>query len=187
MGVIKILPDEDSIKSPILTAQWEHDLKRVEFGEISAQEFMAAVTDYVKKAVAENNAVPEDKKALFASSSPSSGGSGSNRGESLGQCPRCGNDVAENLKATGKVPNYSCANRDCKFALWKDSAFFTAKKKKLTKTIVIAFLKEGRIFMSGLHSEKTGKPYNATIFLTNDKPDSAPSFRMEFEKKGAKA
>ena len=174
IGVIKILPDADSVKSPMLTAEWENNLKRVENGEISANDFMAAVADYVRKAVVENKTVPDDKKALFASSVPSGSG------EVLGKCPRCGNDVTETPKA------FSCVNRACKFALWKDSKFFSAKKKKLTKVIVTALLTEGRIFMSGLHSEKTGKTYNATIILTDDKqPDSYPSYKMEFETKKA--
>jgi DNA topoisomerase-3 len=170
IGVIKILPDADSIKSPILTAQWENDLKRVESGEISAQGFMSAITDYVRKAVIENKTVPDDMKALFASSAPSGG-------EVIEKCPRCGNGVTETQKA------FSCVNRACKFALWKDSKFFAAKKKKLTKAVALALITEGRIFMTGLHSEKTGKPYNATIFLVDDNPDSYPSFRMEFENK----
>ena len=170
INVIKILPDTDSIKSPILTAQWESDLKRVEGGEKSAHDFMAAINDYVRKAVDENKTVPDDKKSLFASSSE-------NGGEVIGKCPRCGNDVAETRKA------FSCVNRGCKYALWKDSKFFTAKKKKLTKAVAVALITEGRIFMSGLHSEKTGKPYNATIYLVDDKPDSYPSYSMEFEKR----
>ena len=170
IGVIKILPDADSIKSPMLTAQWESDLNRVETGELSADEFMAAINAYVCKAVSENRAVPEDKKLLFASSAP--GG-----GEVLGRCPRCGNDITETPKA------FSCVNRQCKFCLWKDAKFFSAKKKELKKAVVITLLTEGRIFMQGLHSEKTGKPYNATIILTDDKPDSYPSYTMEFEKK----
>jgi hypothetical protein len=41
--------------------------------------------------------------------------------------------------------------------------------------------------MSGLHSEKTGKQYNATIIL-EDSGEGYPSFKMEFENaKGAKA
>ena len=175
VGVIQILPDTDSIKSPILTAQWEHDLKRVESGEISAVEFMSAILGYVKRAVADNKVVPEDKKSLLASYSSDCG----TGGEVLGKCPRCGNDVTETPKA------FSCVNRDCKFCLWKDSKFFTAKKKKLTKEIVLALLTEGRIFMSGLHSEKTGRTYSATIILTDDKPDSYPSYAMEFETKKA--
>ena len=169
IGVIKILPNTDSIKSPMLTALWEKQLKGVETGELSADEFMRAINDYVRKAVTENKSVPEDKKSLFASSAP-------NGGEVLGKCPRCGNDIAEMPKT------FSCVNRECKFCLWKDSQFFSAKKKELTKAVVITLLTEGRIFMQGLHSEKTGKSYNATIILTDDKPDSYPSYSMEFEK-----
>jgi DNA topoisomerase-3 len=44
IGVIKILPDTDSVKSPLLTALWENDLKRVEMGEISADEFNCHAT-----------------------------------------------------------------------------------------------------------------------------------------------
>jgi DNA topoisomerase-3 len=174
IGVIKILPDADSIKSPILTAQWETDLKGVENGEISATSFMVAVTEYVKKAVAENNTIPEDKKALFASSSPNN-----NRGEILGKCPRCSNDITIIPNAKGKVPNYSCTNRECKFALFKDSKFFTAKKKELTKEIAIALISKGRIFISGLYSAEKGKIYNATVIL-NYAGEGYPSYSMEY-------
>jgi len=167
VGVIEILPDMDSIKSPLLTAEWEQKLKLVENGEMSGDDFAAAIGDYVRKAVAENKTVPEDKRALFASSA-------SNGGEVLAKCARCGNDVVETMKA------FSCVNRGCKYALWKDSKFWTAKKKKLTKSVATALLTEGRIFMSGLMSEKTSKPYNATIILVDDKPASYPSFSMEF-------
>ena len=113
--------------------------------------------------------MPEDKKSLFASSTP-------NGGEVLGKCPRCKNDVTETPKA------FSCVNRECKFCFWKDSKFWTAKKKKLTKAVVLALLNDGRVFIQGFHSEKTGKPYNATIIL-DDKGEGYPGFSMEFEKK----
>jgi DNA topoisomerase-3 len=38
--------------------------------------------------------------------------------------------------------------------------------------------------MTGLMSEKTGKPYNAMIIL-DDKGEGYTGFRMEFEQKGA--
>jgi len=167
--LINVLPDNDSIKSPILTAEWESDLKRVERGELSATDFMGAVSDYVRNTISSNKTVPEDKKHLVTQKQ------GTN-GEVLGKCPRCNNDVMENKVA------FSCVNRDCKFSLWKDSKFFTAKKKKLTKDIAIALIKEGRIFMSGLFSEKSGKTYNATIIL-NSEGDGFPSYSLEYENK----
>jgi DNA topoisomerase-3 len=36
--------------------------------------------------------------------------------------------------------------------------------------------------MQGLHSEKTGKPYNAIIILDNT-GEGYPNFKMEFDKK----
>jgi DNA topoisomerase-3 len=136
--------------------------------------FMAAISDYVRKAVNENKTVPEDKKALLSSYSSSGG---YENGDVIGSCPRCNNDIAETQRA------FSCVNRGCKYALWKDSKFFTAKKKKLTKAVATALLTEGRIFMSGLHSPKTGKSYSATIILVDDNPDDYPKYDMEFEKK----
>ena len=44
--------------------------------------------------------------------------------ESLGKCPRCGGSVVELKKG------FVCENRDCGFAIWKESKFFTAKKKE---------------------------------------------------------
>jgi DNA topoisomerase-3 len=169
INLVKVLPDNDSVKSPMLTAEWENDLKRVERGEMAADDFMGAVVGYVRATVSKNQTVPDDKKHLIT---PRAGGSG----EMIARCPRCKNDISENKVA------YSCINRDCQFALWKDSKFFAAKKKKLTKDVALALINEGRIFMSGLFSAKTNKTYNATIIL-EDKGEGFPTFSMEYEKK----
>lgn len=58
--------------------------------------------------------------------------------ETIGKCSRCGGAVTEGKKG------FFCENRDCRFALWKDSRFFTAKKKMLTKAVAAALLKDGR-------------------------------------------
>ena len=168
INLIKVLPD--SVKSPMLTAEWENHLKRIERGELSADDFMIAINRFVADTVKSHSTIPDELKALF----PSDGVGG----EVIGKCPRCGGDVAESPKG------FFCDNKVCKFAIWKNSKYFTSKKVKLTKDIVIAFLTEGRIFMSGLFSEKSGKTYNATIIL-DDKADGYPSFKMEFEPKGA--
>jgi DNA topoisomerase-3 len=54
------------------------------------------------------------------------------RKEQIGICPRCGKPVYEGQK------NYYCSNRECKFALWKDSKFLTGMKKKLTKKMAVS-------------------------------------------------
>ena len=148
LTLIKILSDNDSVKSPLLTAKWESDLKRVENGELSSIDFMKAVTGYVRNTVSSNQVAADNKKHLVTQRA------GATSGEVLGKCLRCSNDVEENKVA------YSYVNRNCKFAVWKDSKFFTAKKKKLTKDIAIALINERRIFMFGLYSvvcQKCGK------------------------------
>ena len=45
-----------------------------------------------------------------------------------------------------------------------------------------ALLKEGRISMSGLYSEKTGKTYDAEVIL-DDTGDKYVNFRLEFPAK----
>ena len=82
--------------------------------------------------------------------------------EAVGPCPRCGGAVLENKKG------FFCENRECRFALWKDSRFFTAKKKTLTKTIAAALLTKGRVKLTGCFSEKTGKTYDAMVVLEDD-------------------
>ena len=173
-NLIKVLPD--AVKSPMLTAEWEHDLKRVERGEHTADAFMAAINGFVADTVKSHNSVSDELKALFPSSRPSNSG---NTGEVIGKCRRCGGSIAESPKG------FFCDNKSCKFAFFKESKYFTTKRITLTKDIVTALLTEGRIFLKGLYSEKSGKTYNATIIL-DDSGEGYPSFKMEFETKGGK-
>ena len=169
VNLIKILPQ--SVKSPLLTAEWENHLKRIERGEMSADDFMVAIKRYVTDIVRTHTAPSDEYRALFPSNRQT--------GEVVGKCPRCGNEVSESQKG------FFCGNKACKFGIFKDNKFFAAKKKKVTPEIVRTLLNEGRIFMQGLMSEKTGKPYNATVIL-DDKGEGYTGFRMEFEeKKGA--
>ena len=181
-SLIKVLPDNDSVKSPILTAEWEADLKKVEQKEMTADDFMDAISRYVGDAVMKSKSagVSDEHKALFPQSN--GGGNGGKSGEVIGKCVRCGGDVVENSKA------FSCVNtkdKKCGFVLFKDNKYFTAKKKTVTKAIAKALFTDGRIFMKDLHSEKTGKTYAANIFL-DDKGEGYVSFRMEFDKGGKK-
>lgn len=70
--------------------------------------------------------------------------------------------------------------------IWKNSRFFEAKKKQLTKSVVQALLKDGQVHLKGCYSEKTGKTYDAIITLEDD--GERVGFHMEFDsKKGGKA
>ena len=68
--------------------------------------------------------------------------------------------------------------RSCRFVLWKDSKFFSAKKKQLTKSAAASLLKEGRVKLTGCWSEKTGKTYDATVILEDD--GARTNYKLEF-------
>ena len=163
-NLILVLPD--NIKSPMLTAEWESMLKQVEHGEVSAEAFMEGIADMSRALVKEHTA-PEER---FAGLFPDAKGNGR---EAVGTCPRCGGTVYEGKKG------FFCDNRDCSFALWKENKFFSSKKKTITKSVAAALLKEGRVSMSGLYSEKTGRTYDAVVLL-DDTGGKYVNFKLEF-------
>ena len=134
---------------------------------------MEGIAD-MSRALVKDHATPEERFAgLFPDAKDA-------RREAVGTCPRCGGTVYEGKKG------FFCESRDCAFALWKDNKFFTGKKKTLTRTIAAVLLKEGRISMSGLYSEKTGRTYDAVVVL-DDTGGKYVNFKLEFpEKKGGR-
>ena len=170
VNLITVLPD--NIKSPLLTAEWESRLKQVEHGDVSSDVFMDGIADMNRELVKAHTAPEEQFTKLFAA--------GRKDREAVGTCPRCGASVYEGQKG------FFCENRDCAFALWKDNRFFSSKKKSITKTVAAALLKEGRISMSGLYSEKTGRTYDAVVVL-DDTGGKYVNFKLEFpQKKGGR-
>ena len=162
VSLITVLPEE--LQSPLLTAEWEQKLKQIEKGEIEPGAFMEEITDMVRKLVRHGCPVPESS-VLFAEET-----------KSIGVCPRCGNMVVERPKG------FLCSNRDCRFALWRQNPFFAAKKKELTAAIASTLLKEGRVYVKGLYSPKTGKTYDAAIVL-DDSVGQFVNFKLEFPQK----
>ena len=144
--LIAVLPD--TVKSASLTARWESGLKDVERGEQSAAAFMEGIEGMVSDLVAQYRGVSVDT-SMFRSR------------EVIGACPRCGSDVVEGKK------NFYCASRECQFSMWKDDRFFTSKRKELTKPMAAALLKNRRIKVKGLFSEKKGVLYDAFVALAD--------------------
>lgn len=163
VALATILPE--TLKSPALTAEWEEQLKQVERGTLAATGFMADIDAMTRELV---QTYEPDKSALFPSDR-----------ESVGSCPRCNGCVTEGEKG------FSCENRSCGFVLWKDNRFFAAKKKELTRKIVAALLKDGRVELPGCYSEKTGKIYDAVVVLP-DTGGQHVNFKLESANKGAK-
>ena len=166
-NLILVLPD--NIKSPTLTAEWESMLKQVERGELAAESFMGQIADMSRTLVKEHTSPEERFTGLFPDAK-------NNGREAVGTCPRCGGAVYEGKKG------FFCDNRDCAFALWKDNKFFSGKKKSITKSVAATLLKEGRVSMSGLYSEKTGKTYDAVVLL-DDTGRKYVNFKLEFPAK----
>jgi len=163
--LIAILPD--TLTSPKLTAEWENRLMQVQRGELPETDFMNDIAAFITAIVKENNT----PKPEFADIS----GGNKAKSESLGACSRCGAAVRESGKG------FFCDNNSCGFKIWKESRFWTAKKKPLTAAIVAALLKDRRVDLKGLYSEKSGKKYDATVVL-DDTGDGYVNFKMEFEK-----
>ncbi len=164
-ALITVLPEV--IQSPLMTAEWEEKLKAIELGELTAEDFMIEITELIKHLLSTYEVV-KGSEQLFPS-----------QYRAIGKCPRCGRDVIAMPKS------YSCSDRSCSFALWKDNKFFTAKKKTLTEQIAIDLLITGKTKLTGCYSEKTGKAYNATVLL-DDTGDKYVNFKLEFEKRGKK-
>lgn len=162
VSLITVLPEE--LQSPLLTAEWEQKLKQIERGELEPTLFLQEITEMVRGLVQSSHSVPESS-VLFAEET-----------KSIGVCPRCGSAVVERPKG------FLCSNRDCRFALWQQNPFFAAKKKELTAAIASVLLKEGRAFVKGLYSPKTGKTYDAAIVL-DDSGGQYVNFKLEFPQK----
>lgn len=165
ISLITVLPEQ--LQSPLLTAEWENMLKEIEHGELSPETFMAQINHMVSNLVRDYEPV-SGAEVLFPSGRPV-----------VGKCPRCGGPVTESK--TG----FFCERRDCRFGLWKDNRYLSAKHIILTKKMAEALLKDGKTFVSGMYSEKTGKSYSAYLVLTDDGQKSSYALEFDREKTGA--
>jgi DNA topoisomerase-3 len=68
--------------------------------------------------------------------------------------------------------------------MWKESRFWTAKKKPLTADIVASLLSVGGAAVKGLRSEKSGKLYDAIIVL-DDTGTGYANYKLAFEGRAA--
>ena len=158
-SLITVLPEQ--LQSPLLTAEWEQRLGEVERENLDPADFMDGIAALVRDLIRDYQPVP-GAEVLFLSER-----------ETVGICPRCGKAVTESKAG------FFCENRNCRFGLWKDSKFFSAKKKELTKIAAAALLRQGRIRLTGCWSERTGKTYDATVVLEDD--GTKTNYRLVFD------
>ena len=160
VSLITVLPEQ--LQSPLLTADWEYRLGEIERGELAPEDFMDGICAMLKELVGTYQVI-EGSEYLFTPPR-----------EVAGKCPRCGGEVAETQKG------FFCQDKSCKFAIWKNSKWWAAKRKQPTKTIVAALLKDGRARVTGLYSEKSGKTYDATVVLEDT--GQYVNFKLDFDR-----
>ena len=157
--LISIMPD--IVKSAALTAEWENSLSLMAQGKFTSEQFMADISRLTNEIITVAKSNVDESKVT-----PNSGG------EVIGVCPRCKKNIIETPKA------YSCEDRSCCFVLWKDNKFFLAAKKAFTKEMAKALIKDGKIAVKGLYSQKSGRNYDATVCL--DDTGTYVNFKLEF-------
>ena len=159
-ALVTVMPEQ--IQSPEMTADWENKLLRIERGEMEPEEFMTEIKEMVSSLVNTTEAV-KGANALM-------------KNRVIGACPNCGTNVVEREKG------WFCENRECRFALWKDNAYFKRLGKHLDGRVVDKLLRDGRVRLKDCKSAK-GKTYNATVLLSAES-DGRSKFSLEFENGG---
>ena len=159
-ALVTVMPEQ--IQSPEMTADWENKLLRIERGEMEPEEFMTEIKEMISSLVNTTEAV-KGANALM-------------KNKVIGACPNCGTIVVEREKG------WLCENRECRFALWKDSAYFKRLGKHLDGRVVDKLLRDGRVRLKDCKSAK-GKTYNATVLLSAES-DGRSKFSLEFENGG---
>ena len=156
-ALITVMPEE--IQSPEMTADWETKLLQIERGEMEPSEFMTEINTMIT-ALVENTEAAKGANALM-------------KNKIIGICPNCGANVVEREKG------WFCENRECRFVLWKDNAFFKRLGKRLDAHVADKLLRDGRVRLKDCKSAK-GKTYNATVLLSCE-ADGRSKFSLEFE------
>ena len=156
-ALITVMPEE--IQSPEMTADWETKLLRIERGEMEPETFMTEIKEMISSLVTTTEAA-KGANALM-------------KNKIIGVCPNCGKPVVEREKG------WFCENRECRFVLWKDNAFFKRLGKRLDSHVADKLLRDGRVRLKDCKSAK-GKTYNATVLLSCE-ADGRSKFSLEFE------
>ena len=170
-GRLLIAKLPETIRSPRLTAEWEHRLLQIERGEAMPEAFITGISRYVSDLVKAHEAEASNPVEQPVNPDP------------VGRCPRCGHPVLEGERRF--YCSQSIGQPVCQFIVWKDNRFFQDKKAHLTREVLAALLQGGQVRMKHLHSPKTGHSYDATVLL-HDTGGKYVNFRLQFEETGSK-
>lgn len=161
-GVAAIRNIPDYLKSASMTAEWENDLLRMECGEIKPHDFMQGIHGLLDKMLADLRQIPTVAAAPYHNK------------VSVGNCPVCGNPVHESKLS------FCCADRSCKFALWKESRYLANMRKTLDKKMAVDLLKKGRTHVKDFYSVKKDKTFAADLVMRVE--EGRAQYSLEFPK-----
>ena len=161
-GVAAIRNIPDYLKSASMTAEWENDLLRMERGEIKPHDFMQGIHGLIDKMLADLRQIPTVAAAPHHNK------------VSVGSCPVCGNPVHESKLS------FCCADRSCKFALWKESRYLANMRKTLDKKMAVDLLKKGRTHVKDFYSAKKDKTFAADLVMRVE--EGRAQYSLEFPK-----
>ena len=161
-GVAAIHNIPDYLKSASMTAEWENDLLRMERGEIKPHDFMQGIHGLIDKMLADLRQIPTVAAAPHHNKI------------SVGSCPVCGNPVHESKLS------FCCADRSCKFALWKESRYLANMRKTLDKKMAVDLLKKGRTHVKDFYSAKKDKTFAADLVMRVE--EGRAQYSLEFPK-----
>ena len=160
-ALVTVMPEQ--IQSPSMTADWEEKLIMIERGEYDSNAFMKEIQDMISALVQTYEKVKESDVLM------------AKEVQTVGVCPVCGSSVTERQKG------FFCSNKQCRFALWKNSRYFESIGKSLTATAAQKLLSAGQVKLKGCKSEKTGRMYDATVVMTATE-EGKPQFTIKFER-----
>ena len=151
------------------TGRLEKSLADIEKRNFSKQEFLQLIFDFTTKSV---EIIKNEKEITINEVTTEH-----KTNEVMGKCPLCGHAVIEGQKGFG------CSNwkNGCKFVIWKNDKFLATMKKKPTKTMVKALLKNGVAPVKGLTSKK-GNKFDAIFKYEKNADNDYFSWKMEFDK-----
>ncbi|WP_084052419.1 type IA DNA topoisomerase [Desulfonispora thiosulfatigenes] len=155
------------------TGRLEKTLSDIEKQKFTKEAFLELIYEFTTTAVKK---IKSEQKVIINEVQSTKGQQIEKEYEVLGKCPLCGQGIIEGTKG------YGCSNwrNGCKFVIWKNDEFLASVKKKLTKTMVKMFLKNGEVTVKGLTS-KDGNKFDAVMSYEKNEENEIFSWKMKLD------
>lgn len=147
------------VNDPILTAKWEDTYQQIEKGKTNANDLINETAKLIYSEFDRVNRTWDTEKiSEFYTRKVEQ----YNRIVSLGECPICHSDIVykKDNKNSGKYDNYSCANKECEFVIWRHYA-----NRLISEADVKKLLNDKPTHEFKKLKSKSGKEYDAKLIL----------------------